>query len=110
MGRDVVIDDAYEQQQSQQQQEGQHNNNIDCTYVCGPASGTHIHAGYRTSLTSVAGCLLVHPRSARLPSRCALAARQPAGQRPVDARVQLRGTFIRLQVAPMPSRDPEPDG
>jgi hypothetical protein len=53
----------------------QHNNNIDCTYVCRPAV---VHAQYRTSLTSVAGCLLVHPRSARLPSRCALAARQPA--------------------------------
>jgi hypothetical protein len=39
-------------------------------------------------LTSVAGCLTVHPRSARLPSRCALAPRQPAASRPVDWSMQ----------------------
>ena len=68
----------------------QHNNNIDCTYVCSrPGQWYTLHARYRTSLTSVAGCPPVHPRSARLPSRCALAPRQPAASRPVDWSMQL---------------------
>lgn len=45
---------------SNQQQEGQHNNNIEL-YICMQGSSTYIQPQNRTSLTSAAGCLLVHP-------------------------------------------------
>ena len=73
-GRDVVIEDAYEQQQ-----EGQHSNNNIELNICMQGSSTCLQAPYRTSLTSVAGCLLVHPLACTSAIKvCALAARQPA--------------------------------
>jgi hypothetical protein len=73
VGRDVVIEDAYEQQQ-----EGQHDN-IESTYVGGPVVQNQLDVGCRmpTCIRSLQAC-----------HQGALASRQRAAQRPVDWRIQ----------------------